>query len=84
MNYLKKNSLIIKQLEDELIIVDTENSQIHSLNETAAMIWKMLDHKLSVDNMAQSMLEKFNISVETAKSDVEKILKGFYEKGLLS
>lgn len=81
---VKQNHLIVRELENEFIIIDTKSAQIHSLNETAAAIWRMCDDKLSVDDMAQRILEKFDVSFETAKSDVEKTLRSFLEKGLIN
>lgn len=82
--FVKQNHLITRELEDEFIVIDTEKAQVHSLNETAAVIWRICDDKLSVDDMAQGILEKFDVSFETAKSDVEKILGSFFEKGLIN
>lgn len=80
---VKRDHLITRELKNEFIIIDTENGQIHSLNKTAAMIWQMSDGKLSIDNMAQHVLEKFDASFDKAKSDVEKILRDFHKKGLI-
>ncbi len=83
-SFVKKNRLITKKLENEFIVVDTENGQVHSLNETAAMIWQMYDGKLSIDEITQCILEKYKVTFETAKSDVEKVLRSFIEKGLIN
>lgn len=80
----KKGHLITRELKNELVIVDTQNAQVHSLNQTAAMIWKMYNGKSSIDDMAQSILEKFEVPFETAKSDVKRILRCFIEKDLVN
>lgn len=80
---IKQSRLITKELKNEFLIIDTRNGQIHSLNKTAAMIWQMCDGKLSIDNMAQHVLEKFDASFDKAKSDVEKILRDFHKKDLI-
>lgn len=81
---VKRNHLIVRELKNEFIIIDSKNSQIHSLNETAAAIWRMCDDELSVDDMAQRILKKFDVSFEMAKSDVEKTLRSFFKKGLIN
>ncbi len=80
---VKKKDLSTRELGKELVIVDKENNQVHSLNETATMIWHLCDGKMSKEDMAGRLREKFHVDRKTAESDVEKVLVDFLEKDLV-
>jgi coenzyme PQQ synthesis protein D (PqqD) len=47
----RKDGLIVKELEDELLVYDRESNKAHTLNKTAAMIWKQCDGQTRVNNL---------------------------------
>ena len=47
--------LIIKELEDEVLVYDLETDKAHCLNQTAARIWKHCDGKRTVTQLRRLM-----------------------------
>ena len=47
----QRTNALSRQLEDELIVYDLETHQAHSLNPTAAAVWRCCDGKTTVAHM---------------------------------
>jgi hypothetical protein len=52
---LQSTNLILEELQDELLIYDTERNKAFCLNQTAAYVWKHADGKTTVAEMAKRM-----------------------------
>lgn len=52
----RKNGLLIRELEDEVLVYDLERNQAHCLNRTAAAIWSYCDGTTTIGEMVE-MLE---------------------------
>ncbi len=48
----RKEGLVIKEVDDEVLIYDLARDQAHCLNASAARIWRLCDGKSSVDQLA--------------------------------
>jgi hypothetical protein len=53
----RTDALVVKELEDEVLVYDLKRDKAHCLNPTAATVWKRCDGKLAVTDMAR-LLEK--------------------------
>ena len=51
----KHTNAISRQLEDELIVYDLETDHAHSLNHTAAEVWKLCDGKTAIAEMVMRL-----------------------------
>ena len=49
----RKEGLVIEELGDEILIYDTVNDRAHTLNRTAALVWKLCDGKRTVSEIAR-------------------------------
>ena len=60
---------------DELLILDQDAGKIHQLNETAALIWRKCEAGLSAQEVAQALVESYDIGEEAAANDVAATLE---------
>ena len=44
----RHDRLVVEQIGDEILIYDTVNNCAHTLNRTAALVWKLCDGKRTV------------------------------------
>src|SRR5262245_55617622 len=51
----RTDGLIIEELDDELLIYDTERDKAHALNDTVAQVWKRANGRRTVDEIARSV-----------------------------
>lgn len=56
-----RTDLIIKQIEEELVVYDLERDQGHTLNPTAALVFQMCDGRTTPDEMAAQMSHTLDV-----------------------
>ena len=61
----RDEGLIVKNLDDEMLVYDEEREKAHCLNQTAALVWKNCDGNRSVAEIARQMQAELNAPVET-------------------
>lgn len=59
----RDNGLLIRELEDELLVYDLDRHKAHCLNKTAAMIWNLCDGKKTVAQIAAVLADEAGSSV---------------------
>jgi Coenzyme PQQ synthesis protein D (PqqD) len=51
----RQDGLIIRELDNEILIYDTENNKAHCLNQTAALVWKQCDGNTTATEMTRAI-----------------------------
>ncbi|MFO1311044.1 MAG: PqqD family protein [Burkholderiales bacterium] len=69
------NALSIQSVGQELLILDQEAGLIHQLNETAALIWRKCEAGHSPREVAQHLVESYEIGEEVASREVVETLE---------
>jgi hypothetical protein len=80
---LQRPGTWLRQSEDENVVVDTENSRLHVLNDTALALWELCNGQNTVEEMITAVCELFGEPAEVVRRDVESTLAGFDGAGLL-
>jgi Coenzyme PQQ synthesis protein D (PqqD) len=78
----KRKDAIVRQLEEECLVLDRETSKAHCLNYTAARIWRLCDGQTSVADMVSVLSEDSAAAVD--ESLVWLALKQLRKARLLS
>jgi hypothetical protein len=60
----RMDGLVIRELDDETLVYDSERDKAHCLNETAALVWGQCDGKTTVSQAAQSLQSKLEVPVD--------------------
>jgi len=79
----RKENLVLEEIDDELLVADFSDSQLHVLNPTAAAVWEMCDGQRTAEEIADLLAEHFGLSPEQVRQDIAKIIGEFREKGLI-
>lgn len=61
----RKTNLVVEELQNEILIYDTENVQASCLNPTASLVWKYADGKTSVAEIASKMSADLGSAVDS-------------------
>ena len=74
--YRRNENFVFRKIEDETILVPIKNNVgdmgcIYNLNAVGAFIWEQLDGSKTLNDIAQLVTEKFEISLPEAQTDVE-------------
>lgn len=82
--YKLKKDLVIQEVEDELFIFDGETSILHTLNQTAADLFKKLKKGSSVENLSKYLVQEYEISLEKALKDSSDFIEKLKKKKLVT
>ena len=77
------DTVVSREVDDELLIVDQEKGKIHQLNLSAGFIWSQCDGKNSVEEIVTKTFEKFDIDKDQIRKDVNITLESLIELNLI-
>ncbi len=73
--------------ENIIVAFGEENidfSKVISLNESAALMWRaVLGKDFTADDMAEALMQEYEVDRETAQKDAEAMLQQWIEVGLI-
>lgn len=72
-----------KKVGSEVFILDGAEEKTHSLNETAGWVWMTLAQECSFEALFRSFLDDFEVGEDTARRDLQELVKQLVEKGLI-
>ena len=76
---LLKEGFILKKILDDYIVVPTGDNIVDfaavvSLNETGAFLWKELESEKTAEQLVDSLMKEYEVSVEDASKDVAEFI----------
>lgn len=86
---LKRNDdFLLRRVGEANILVPLRQKVVNlqgviTLNETGAFIWELLKEERTPDELAEALVEEFDVEFDQAKKDVEEFLKQLKELGAL-
>jgi len=60
-----RENLVIRELDDETLVYDTERDEAHCLNHTAALVWELCDGETTPTQAARSLQNKLGADVDS-------------------
>jgi len=61
----RTDNLVIRELDDETLVYDTDRDEAHCLNQTAALVWAQCDGKTTALQAANALQSKLDTSVDS-------------------
>jgi hypothetical protein len=80
--FLPTKNAAYRRIGDEVVIVDTANNRMMTLNETGSAIWMMLDGK-KVGEIAAALAESFCVDETQSLEDSISFLQEMESRGLI-
>src|SRR5947199_3972095 len=59
------DGLVIRELDDETLVYDTETDKAHCLNRTASLVWEHCDGKTTATQAARLLQSKLGADVDS-------------------
>ena len=78
-----RTDLILREVEDELLLYDPDNGETLLLNPTAAAIAELCDGQLGPDAITDEILAAIEVERDAVRGDVDKVLAELDIKGFL-
>jgi hypothetical protein len=60
----RQSGLIIRELEDEILVYNTADNNAHCLNRTAALIWKECDGRSTIAEISDAVTRRLGTPVD--------------------
>ena len=79
---------VLREIADEYIIIPIgktvlEFNGLVTVNEVGVSIWKMLQEKVTFDDIVQGILNEYDVEEEVAREDVQEFLDTLINGGIL-
>lgn len=79
-----KASFVTREVGNELVLVPlagnvAQMNELFTMNETGKFIWENINNETTMDELAEKMVEVFEVSPEIAKRDVVRFLEQMSE-----
>jgi hypothetical protein len=79
----KTEGILASELGNELVMMDTDNGNYIGLNETGKVIWVLLEKPLSVNELVNQLLTRYDIEVDVCMNDTIECLQKLQEQQLI-
>lgn len=80
---MRNPQLAWREIDGEIVIISPEDSQVHELNETAALVWKRANGDETEEEIAAEIAAQYEVSLAQARDDVAELLAQFQEKQMI-
>ena len=78
------SNVIWRRIEDEVVLITDDGLAVHVLNKTAAHIWELCNGEHGLSDIAESVCERFDTTVEEATKDAAELVDNLKQLGLLA
>jgi Coenzyme PQQ synthesis protein D (PqqD) len=82
MNYRHNPSVVVTDLDDELVLLDPVSKQMFSLNAVGRMLWLALP-KHGLQGALEQITRSFDVSLEQAREDATALIENLSKSKLL-
>jgi hypothetical protein len=83
VTWQKNPALAWREIDDETVIISPNDSVMHELNDTGSFLWKNIDGKKSAAELAELLVENYEVAPETALSDTQSLLEEMSSRKLV-
>ncbi len=83
MKYQIPSTVFIQEVDDEVIILDTETQEYFSLNEVGKYIFDLILENLTHEEIAEELSQAYEVDKSQIESDLSNFIKALQEKGLI-
>jgi hypothetical protein len=79
----KNPALAWREIDDETIIISPNDSVMHELNDTGSFLWRNIDGRKSAAELAELLVENYEVTPDIALSDTEALLQEMCSRKLV-
>ncbi|MEM9473381.1 MAG: PqqD family protein [Pseudomonadota bacterium] len=77
------SSILVQEVEDDIVILNLDNENYYRLDGTAARIWQLLGKHGSADKVIEAMSLEYQVPVADLQWDVEALIAELVQLDLL-
>lgn len=80
---LRADGLLWREIEGEIVAVDTSSSEYLAVNRSGVSLWRDLVEGTTVERMRNGLVERYGLDSARAAADVEAFVKLLRARNLL-
>jgi hypothetical protein len=80
---VRNPELVWRLVDDELVIVRPSDGQIRVLNDVGSFVWRALDGRREVSDLAHLVCDEYQVSLREAVDDIQLFLDPLVEDGMV-
>jgi len=80
----QNESVAYRVIDDAAVLVRPDDSSLYWLNPVATRIWELADGTKSVEAIAHTLCEEFEVDRPTALRDTQHMVSAFVERNFLT
>ena len=77
-----KGDPILAEVDNEAMMIDVEKGMSYFLNETALIVFKMLNKGKDIDDIKKILVEEYNVDEKEAENDIREFIEKLDKKGV--
>lgn len=83
MSLRKAKHVSHRVIEGEAFVIDGRTQELHNLRGVGARIWQLLDGTRATSDIAQILVDEYEVEAATARKDVEDFTRKLLEATLI-
>lgn len=81
--YVHKNNYEVTQLDDEWLILNTDNFTVTKLNALGGFCWSLLHEAQTIDSIIEAIKKNYDLTNENVRQDIDVFLSDLIQCGLI-
>ena len=70
-------------IDNEAVIVLSESGEVEILNEVGSRIWELMDGTRTLEAIAQTLAEEFEVTAEQAQADLAEFVEQLVQQRVI-
>ena len=76
--------VLFQEVSGEVVLLDLASEQYFGLDEVGARVWALLNEGRAVGEVADTLLQEYEVERAALESDIDELLSSLLEAGLIS
>ncbi len=77
------DTVFAQEVDNEMVLLDTESEEYFGLDETAAVIWQYLSESGSLQKVHDEMIEVYEVDTAQLEDDICRFVQELVDAGLV-
>ena len=81
--FMADPEVVASEVDGGAALLDLRSSQYYGLNTVGAFVWSQIQTPQTLDGLAVSVSEAFDVEASACRADIAGLLNGFLEVGVV-
>lgn len=79
----KRASLMIAEVDDDIVLLDTETGQYYGLRSTGLHIWELLEGSVQISSICSHLVDEYDIDTSDCQQETLTFLQTLLDNQLI-